>query len=58
MKGRMISGLTAGILIGAAASMMMLPQMDSKTRRRLNRTSRKLMNSAGNLMHDIRDYSR
>jgi gas vesicle protein len=51
-------GLTAGILIGAAASMMVMPQMDSKTRRRVDRTSRKIVNSAGDFINDIKDYAR
>lgn len=58
MKGRMLGGLTAGIIIGAAASMMVLPQMDSRTRRKVNRTTRKFMNTAGDFIHDIKDYSK
>lgn len=58
MRSRFIGGLTAGLLIGAAASMMMVPQMDSRTRRKIDRTSRKFANSAGNIINDLRDYSR
>ena len=53
MKGRFVSGLTTGIILGAAAGLMVLPQMDSKTRRKVCRTSKKLTHSMENLMHDL-----
>lgn len=58
MRGRFYGGLTAGMLIGAAASIMMMPQMDYRTRRKVDRTSRKLAHRAGNFINDLRDYSK
>jgi hypothetical protein len=58
LNGRFVGVLTAGVLIGAAASVMMIPQMDVRTRRRLNRTSRKFAHSAGNIINDLRDYAK
>ena len=58
MNGRFVGLLTAGVIIGAAASIMMIPQMDMRTRRKLSRTSRKLAHSAGNIINDIRDYAK
>lgn len=58
MNGRFVGVLTAGVLIGAAASIMMIPQMDMKTRRKLNRTSRKFAHSAGNIINELRDYGK
>lgn len=58
MRGKMLGGLSAGILIGAAASMMIMPQMDWRTRRKMDRTSRRIMNSAGSFIHDLKDYSK
>jgi gas vesicle protein len=57
MRSRFIGGLTAGLLIGAAASLMMVPQMDAKTRRKLDRTSRRLAHGAGNIINDLKDHS-
>lgn len=58
MKTKFVGGLTAGLLLGAAASMMMVPQMDSRTRRKIDRTSRKLAHSAGSIINDLRDSAR
>lgn len=58
MTGRFVGGLTAGLLIGTAASIVMFPQMDFRTRRKINRTSRRLVNSAGNIINDLRDYAK
>jgi gas vesicle protein len=57
LRSRFIGGLTAGLLIGAAASIMMVPQMDPRTRRRLDRTSRRWAHNAGNIINDLRDHS-
>ena len=57
MKGRFIIGLTTGAVIGAAASMLAVPQMDWKTRRRITRTGKRLANKAASLMDDIREYN-
>ncbi len=35
--GRFIKGVAAGVLIGVAAEMMMLPNCDRRTRRRMRR---------------------
>lgn len=58
MRGRFITGLAAGALIGAAASMLTMPQMDYSTRRRVNKTSRRFVNRAENLINDLRDYAK
>lgn len=58
MKGKFVSGLTAGLVLGAAASIMMVPQMDHRTRRRIDRTSRRLAHSAGNIISDIMERTR
>lgn len=53
MKGRFVSGLTTGIILGTAAGLMMLPQMDGKTRRKVCRTSKRLTHGMEHLMHDL-----
>ena len=40
MRAKFIKGMTAGALIGAAAGMMLIPQMDRSTRKKMQRTGR------------------
>ncbi|MDF2672965.1 MAG: hypothetical protein K0R09_1230 [Clostridiales bacterium] len=56
MKGRLITGIAAGALMGAAASMLMMPQMSYKNRRRATRISRRLVHDTGSIMSGIRGY--
>ena len=56
MKGRLITGIAAGALMGAAASMLMMPQMSNKNRRRATRISRRLVHDTGNIMNGIRGF--
>jgi len=49
MNNRFLSGITAGAIIGATAGMLIVPQLDRGTRRRLKRTSRNMMGMAGNM---------
>ena len=58
MFGRVIKGITAGAIIGAAAGMMILPQMDRGTRRRLKKTGRVVRNTAGNAYDNMRSFIR
>lgn len=56
MKNRLLTGLAAGALLGAAASLMAMPNMDYRTRRRMNRAGRKMAHRLGDIMEDMRDY--
>ncbi|MBE6071737.1 MAG: YtxH domain-containing protein [Clostridium butyricum] len=40
--GRFVKGMAAGILIGVAAEMMMLPNYDRRTRRRMKRVGARM----------------
>lgn len=55
MRGRIVGPLATGMMLGVAASLMVLPQMDRKTRKKICKTSRRLTNSAENLLHDLTD---
>ncbi|SKA89443.1 YtxH-like protein [Caloramator quimbayensis] len=57
MRGRFVSGLTAGMLLGAAAGLMMMPQMDMRTRRKVSRASNRIIHRAEALLNDLREYS-
>lgn len=49
MRG-FVKGLTAGAIIGATAGMMMIPEMDRKTRKKIMRSRKYAMNKAGNII--------
>ncbi|MGL5380296.1 MAG: YtxH domain-containing protein [Clostridium sp.] len=44
--GKMMKGLAAGAVIGAAASIMLIPQLDRKTQKSIKRASRRAMGMA------------
>lgn len=56
MKGRFITGIAAGALIGTAASILMVPRMSSKNRRRATRFGKKIMSSTGNIFGGMKNY--
>lgn len=56
MKGRLLTGIAAGALMGAAASMIMMPQMSYKNRRRAARISRRLVHDTESLVDGIKNY--
>jgi hypothetical protein len=58
MKGQFTRGLASGMLLGTAACLMMIPQLDFRTRRRFDRSGRKLASRAGNIICDIKDCMR
>lgn len=58
MRGRFFSGLAAGALLGAAAGMMMMPQMNYRTRRRMKRAGKRLGHMTQDLMDNMREYRR
>lgn len=58
MKGRLLTGIAAGALMGAAASMLMMPQMSYKNRRRAARISKRLAHNTGNIINGIKGYVR
>lgn len=53
MKG-FISGMTTGAIIGAAVGVMMLPEMDRSTRKKIKRFDRMVMNMAGQMYSPMR----
>jgi gas vesicle protein len=58
MRSRFISGVAAGMFMGAAASMLIMPQMDHKTRRRMDRTCRRITDGAGCFINELKSYTR
>lgn len=52
---RFSSGILTGIMVGAAAGVMATPMMSGRTRRKIAKTSKRMMNSAGRTIEDITD---
>ncbi|CAG7840274.1 MULTISPECIES: YtxH domain-containing protein [Clostridium] len=53
---RFLKGLTTGAIIGATAGIMMLPQMDKRTRKKLMRSRRHMMHRAENMVENLTDW--
>ncbi|CDF58518.1 hypothetical protein [Thermobrachium celere] len=56
MRNRLLTGLAAGALLGAAASLMAMPKMDYRTRRRVNRMGKRMAHRLEDIVEDLRDY--
>jgi gas vesicle protein len=48
--GKFINGVTTGALIGAAVGMMVVPQLDRGTRKRLKKSSNMMLDVYDNIM--------
>jgi gas vesicle protein len=46
-------GIATGAMLGAAAGMLISPQLDKNTKRRLRRSSNIMMGTIGNMMDDM-----
>ncbi|WML36834.1 YtxH domain-containing protein [Clostridium sp. OS1-26] len=51
MRGKFL----AGALIGAAVGMMMMPELDRNTRRRIKRTAKVVRHTAGDMYENVLD---
>jgi gas vesicle protein len=58
MKGRFLTGIVAGAILGAAAEMIMMPQMSRRSRKRAARVSDRVMNNAMDMIDGIRGLVR
>lgn len=57
MRGRMMS-LTTGAILGAAAGMLLVPQLDRGTRRRIKRTGKLVKNTAEDMYDTMKHWNR
>ncbi|AEB75429.1 YtxH domain-containing protein [Clostridium botulinum] len=53
---RFLRGLTTGAIIGATAGIMMSPQMDKRTRKKLMRSKRHMIHKAENMVENLTDW--
>jgi len=56
MRSRFISTITAGAIIGVAASAMLIPNMDRSTKRRVKKTGKMVRNMAEGKYDNVKDY--
>ena len=56
MNNKFISTITAGAIIGMAAGVMLIPNMDRSTRRRAKKTGKMVMNMAGDVYDNMKDH--
>lgn len=56
MHRKFISTMTAGAVIGIVAATMLMPNMDRNTKRRVKRTGKRVMNMAGDMYDNVKDY--
>lgn len=58
MRSRFVSGITTGAIIGAAASMMIVPQLSRGTRKRLRRSGKFMRNVAEGMYDNLMNSRR
>lgn len=56
--GKFTIGLTAGVLLGTAASILTIPQLDRRTRRTMNSVSKRFTNRAESMIDGMLSYRR
>lgn len=58
MEGKFLSGMATGALLGAAAGMMIMPQMDRRTKRRITRAGKSMVGSMADAWDGMKDMRR
>lgn len=53
--GRYICGMVAGLIVGATVGVILLPQLDKKTQRKIRRARQKFMDFAEDSYDDMRE---
>ena len=56
MRGKLMSTIAVGALIGMAASSMLMPNMDRSTKRRVKKTGKMVKNMAEGMYGNMKDY--
>lgn len=56
MRGKFIKGMTAGALVGAAAGVMLMPELSRNTKKRIQRSKRMIGNAAGDIYDNLMDW--
>lgn len=58
MQNKFFRGITTGAMLGFAASMLVVPQLDRNTKKRLKRTARIVRSTAEDAYCNMKDWMR
>lgn len=56
MRGRFIKGITTGALIGIAAGILMAPDLDRNTKKKIRKSKRLINNAAEDVFYNIKRW--
>ncbi|MFT8316326.1 MAG: YtxH domain-containing protein [Clostridium sp.] len=56
MRGKFIKGITTGALIGAAAGMLIAPDLNRNTRKKIRTSRRFISNAAEDIFDNVRHW--
>ncbi|MGH4123117.1 MAG: YtxH domain-containing protein [Clostridium sp.] len=56
MRGKFVSTITTGAIIGVVAASMLVPNMDRNTKRRVRKTGKMVKNMAEDMYDSVKDY--
>ena len=56
MRGKFIKGITTGALIGIAAGMLIAPDLNRNTKRKIRRSRHLISNAAEDIFDNIRHW--
>lgn len=58
MRRKFLSGITTGAIIGAAAGMLFMPEIDRGTKRRMRKSAVTVRNAAENVYDNMKGWMR
>ncbi len=58
MARSFMSGMTTGAIIGAAVGIMLMPEMDKDTKKKIKRIDSMILNAAGGIYNTMRKMNR
>lgn len=58
MYGKFIKGVTTGAVIGAVASIMLMPEFDRDTKRKIRRSRKMIGDAAEDIYDNIRGWAK
>ncbi|WMJ80804.1 YtxH domain-containing protein [Clostridium sp. MB40-C1] len=58
MRAKFVRGMTAGAVLGMTAGMLLVPQMNRGTRKRLRRNGRNMIHTVEGVYDTIMDWAR
>ena len=56
--GKFLKGATIGTLIGAAAGMLIIPELDRDTKRRIKKSSRFMKSAAEDVYYNMKNWTK